>query len=761
MTGPAGRVLHHPLATVMLPPQQFETSPMTRIRIGTCTVDPTRNLLERTDQSLKLEPRAMDVLVYLAKRPGEAVSADELLREVWAGRVFDDGIVYTKINQLRKALGDDPRAPRFIETIPKRGYRLIAAVDLNGAAEAATAGANGTLSPASVVTTAAEPAALSERSPFAKQGRRWLALGASLVIAIVALILVTLWPLDDRPQLTVAGRMVNLTTEPGDETDPSLSPDGSRVAFVHASGAGRAGIYVMDIGSTQLMPLTPSSTGIERSPRWSPVKPEIAFLRQRRPAVYDLIVVPALGGEERKLATVDIGFTYIEATPLLAWTPDGRLVFNTVKDADAAVPEHALHVLSPSTGAIEELGVSAGADDYDTSPAFSADGRRMAFVRYHRQERQPQLMVQDIGPGLKPLGAPQPVPIVPPIGIVRAPNWSRDGETLTFIIDREIYEWRVGGTARVIYTAPLLALGFDMSWREQSARAVISLSAANLDIFALPLDPATHVASRGLESAVPLIQSTAGERGQKFSHDGSKLAYTSAIGGIEQVWISNTDGSEPRRITNLPWPVMAKAVWSPDDRQIAFPVADPARNLVTYLVDVEAGPPRELFEGYPTDWSEDGQFLYAFRLGNPETAIRVRVADTQIEELFHGGGIVETTEAADVLYAKANKPGIFARALAGDLASNPERMLVEDYYPARGDIVPVEGGFYYVGHSDQNTPRAFRFYDYAARTAHDVAAAPKGLDIGMTVSSDRTKLLFTAHAPGSSFDLRMLDFDTR
>jgi DNA-binding winged helix-turn-helix (wHTH) protein len=52
------------------------------------------------------------------------VSVDDLLRDVWRGRVFDDGIVYKKINQLRRALGDDRRTPRLIETIPKRGYRL-------------------------------------------------------------------------------------------------------------------------------------------------------------------------------------------------------------------------------------------------------------------------------------------------------------------------------------------------------------------------------------------------------------------------------------------------------------------------------------------------------------------------------------------------------------------------------------------------------------------------------------------------------------
>ena len=96
--------------------------------VGTWAVTPALNLIERDGVSIKLEPRVMDLLVYFAKAGDRVVSADELLRDVWQGRVFDDGIVYKKINQLRKALGDESHAPRFIETIPKRGYRLVAAV---------------------------------------------------------------------------------------------------------------------------------------------------------------------------------------------------------------------------------------------------------------------------------------------------------------------------------------------------------------------------------------------------------------------------------------------------------------------------------------------------------------------------------------------------------------------------------------------------------------------------------------------------------
>ena len=103
---------------------------MQTLRIGPWKVVPSQNLIEREGASSKLEPRAMDLLVYLANSHDRVVSAEELLRAVWQGRVFDDGIIYKKITQLRKALGDDPQQPAYIQTIPKRGYRLIAHVAL-------------------------------------------------------------------------------------------------------------------------------------------------------------------------------------------------------------------------------------------------------------------------------------------------------------------------------------------------------------------------------------------------------------------------------------------------------------------------------------------------------------------------------------------------------------------------------------------------------------------------------------------------------
>lgn len=99
-----------------------------RILVADWSVLPTRNLLERAGESTKIKPRSMEVLVYLASRAGEVVSTEELIKTVWQGRVVSDGTVYQSITNLRQAFGDSTEAARVIETIPKRGYRLVAPV---------------------------------------------------------------------------------------------------------------------------------------------------------------------------------------------------------------------------------------------------------------------------------------------------------------------------------------------------------------------------------------------------------------------------------------------------------------------------------------------------------------------------------------------------------------------------------------------------------------------------------------------------------
>jgi DNA-binding winged-HTH domains len=108
-----------------------------RTLIGDWSVEPTLDALQRGSETVRLEPKAMELLVVLASRPGEVVSREELLSAVWPGVVVGDEALSQVVTKLRKALGDDVRAPTYIETISKRGYRLIAAVTPLGGVPAA------------------------------------------------------------------------------------------------------------------------------------------------------------------------------------------------------------------------------------------------------------------------------------------------------------------------------------------------------------------------------------------------------------------------------------------------------------------------------------------------------------------------------------------------------------------------------------------------------------------------------------------------
>ncbi|MGQ0749009.1 MAG: winged helix-turn-helix domain-containing protein [Betaproteobacteria bacterium] len=106
-----------------------------RLRIGEWWADPLTNELGRTSETVRIEPKAMEVLMVLATRAGGIATREELLSKVWLGVVVGDEALTQSINKLRRALGDNPRSPRYIETISKRGYRLIAPVSSDTAAE--------------------------------------------------------------------------------------------------------------------------------------------------------------------------------------------------------------------------------------------------------------------------------------------------------------------------------------------------------------------------------------------------------------------------------------------------------------------------------------------------------------------------------------------------------------------------------------------------------------------------------------------------
>jgi TolB-like protein/DNA-binding winged helix-turn-helix (wHTH) protein len=100
----------------------------TMLRVGAWCVNPTTSEISRNDETLRLEARAMLLLVCLAEHAGEVVSIDELLNQAWPGVVVSPDSVYQAVASLRRQLGDDPKQPSYIATVPRLGYRMVATV---------------------------------------------------------------------------------------------------------------------------------------------------------------------------------------------------------------------------------------------------------------------------------------------------------------------------------------------------------------------------------------------------------------------------------------------------------------------------------------------------------------------------------------------------------------------------------------------------------------------------------------------------------
>jgi len=114
----------------------FGVSPMNGdLRVGTWLVQPGLNTISQNGTVRQLEPKVMEVLVCLAHHPGETLPKEQLLKTVWPDTFVSDDVLVRSVSEIRRAFEDDARESKFVQTIPKRGYRLVAPVELvNGTA---------------------------------------------------------------------------------------------------------------------------------------------------------------------------------------------------------------------------------------------------------------------------------------------------------------------------------------------------------------------------------------------------------------------------------------------------------------------------------------------------------------------------------------------------------------------------------------------------------------------------------------------------
>jgi hypothetical protein len=437
----------------------------------------------------------------------------------------------------------------------------------------------------------------------------------------------------------------------------------------------------------------------------------------------------------------DLDFTQ---HPLLAWTPDGQSI---IYSGQSGAGEHyRLFLLSVQTGAVRPISIPDPIGSGDSSPAVSADGRFLAFVRYLAPVNG-HLLIQRMGPGMVPQGTP--IEVKSSGHAPHSPVWLDDGRLL-FADSTQILEWDRDRGAVPIYAAAGTLGGLSLGPETAGARQmVVAIDKHDEDIWVQSLN-ATGTKSIGPPQE--LLQSTSYENHPDYSPDGRRIAFASGRSGAAEIWVADADGSNPQQLTHLGAHVASYPKWSPDGTQIAFHARVPDTAEI-YLVDPNQGVPTQFTHANPglalATWSRDGRFIYASTLiGGKGSTYRIPLDGGSAQRLWEGALVQESVDGRYVLYWKGAAPGIFRRSLAGDLAKNPEEMVVPDFWPINqlGGYAPVAGGIYYVSSNAEGKPGPFRYFDYAKRRSIDVAPAVPGLSKGFAVAPDRRHIAFAASA---------------
>lgn len=706
------------------------------VRFGVFELDGRTGELRKHGVRLKIQDQPFQVLQALLERPGELVTREELQRKIWAQDTFVDfdQSLNRAINKVRDVLSDPAGAPRFIETLPRRGYRFIAPVER--AAEPAH------------VEAPAQPQLPPQSAPAARPLSRlgWV---AACLLAIAA---AGLWLARDRGALPLP-RLIHLTTSAGNELHPAFSPDGKQVAFTWDGDkpidSGNYDIYVKVVGDETPSRLT-SAPGRDGYPAWSPDGRQIAFASQRSGG--GIYLISPLGGEpERKVANLDT-----MCRP--SWSGDGKHLLVAQRHLDTNP--------SPGDGALFLIPVGSGGDPlpvlvpppgiWHRDPAYAPDGRSLAFVSCSGTVGAPNCMIQVVAlkDRLVPSGDPRRIQqSTDVLGLA----WTADGASLIYSTGSGDmgHMWRVGaGNGKKPERVEIAGRGALFPALDfKAGRLAFHRTQVDFDIWRLELD--------GIPA--PFLTSSLDDRSPQYSPDGQRIAFSSGRRGDSiAIWVANADGTGVHQITRLASPRCGMPKWSPDGRWIAFDARGAAGRWDVWIVEASGGSARQLTQG-PVEnaipsWSGDGNSIYfeSNRSGRFEIWRVSAHTDTAAEQITRNGGFVgiESTDRKTLYYtvSQSGTEGLYSKGLQDGI----EKQVVKKQVAMRGFAVFSDGVYYLTGGG--KNPYEIRLHEFAGDQDRLIAEIGGSLDggSGLSVSPDRKTFLFSKTVLAGS-DLMLIE----
>jgi len=573
--------------------------------------------------------------------------------------------------------------------------------------------------------------------PVARTGL-WL-LGAG-VVACLLVIAVMLHFLDRSPDQNA--RPVPLTSYQGDERQPDFSPDGRQVAFTwNGDKQDNWDIYLKVVDSSAAPLRLTTSPASDTRPKWSPDGRSIAFVRST--ADSDAVMLTsALGGAERLLASFP---TAIDAG--ISWSPDSRWLAVT---AGAKKGPTSLRLVSVETGDSRVLTTPPAPSGGDFEPAFSPDGRSLAFVREHGMNVE-ALWVLPLNRSYQPQGEPKK--ILSDGKHNHDPVWTADGRELIFSsgdsalagmyrmpADGSLPPRRIDALGDGV-TEPALS---GSSHRLAYTRTFRSASIWRLDKKQKVATAEQFIASSSYRDVFP-----------QYSPDGRKIVFYSNRTGLDQIWTCNADGTQPVQQTFMTGTTTGTPRWSPDGRRIAFD-SNTGGYWQVYVVSAAGGKPMAVTSGDWTNvvasWSRDGKWIYfsSNRTGTQEVwkIPAPSASDTVVSEgtrpavqvTQHGGTSSLESPDGQTLYFTKTTPRFDYSLWKMPVNGGQETEVIPSLH--RYNFVVTAKTIFFDTPSGPDSPSEVEGLDIATGRVTNLYKVARRIDVGLALSPDERYLLF-------------------
>jgi Tol biopolymer transport system component/DNA-binding winged helix-turn-helix (wHTH) protein len=701
-------------------------------QIGDWSVQPAVNRLTRGDQVVRLEPKVMQVLVQLAEQSGEVVPREELIARVWPDVFVTDDVLHRAVRELRRAFGDSTAAPCYIETIRKRGYRLMISPTRDATAPAA-APRGLSPNPGSVPSSGDRPRERGQSPRTWQPPATWQfpTLAAAVALAVAAAVLIVATRSNDLAPDAHA-RFVPIISGPLNESDPALSPDGRRIAFVQreAGGTSSADIYIRDLAGGEATQVTQNPAS-DRKPVWSPDAARLAFIRETSNSC-DIVLTTLAAQRETR-----VGPCGNREDPALTWTPDGRALLTSKAANDHDSSGWRIVRIDLATDTMMPLTSPPAGSVGDHSPVASPNGRYVAFIRRASGGVADVYVASADGSNVRRITFDE--------ADLTGIDWSADGRSIVYSSDRAggYSLWRVpvdggastliaGGAARMKHPAA----------DRTSRRVVYENWNYEINVWQAALTGSQQPNS----STRPITRtSELWNLYPQVSPDGARVAYVSTQSGSHELWIAGRDGSNARQLTHVRRGIVKSPRWSPDGRRILY-LARGQGSMDVHCVDVATGSITNVTATTTNEvapaWSHDGSRIL---FGAPDAngawnvwSVAAGTVNPARLEITNAVAAQPSSDGRAVYYTRPDEPGVWRATTAGDETA---RRVIDGI--ARGDTLAwlvTDRGVYFVVERDDTV--LLRLADLDGRHARDVATLSQLTWPGFSVSPDGSTVLY-------------------